>query len=95
MCSSDLQELGFDFLAAYGSQAQNMANSAKDAGMAPAAAKNFSSKKELAAWLQKLLREGLLTSDDWILIKGSRGMRMEEVLELLYDNKLTHQAAGN
>jgi murE/murF fusion protein len=90
-----VQELGFDFLAAYGSQAQNMANSAKDAGMAPAAAKNFSSKKELAAWLQKLLREGLLTSDDWILIKGSRGMRMEEVLELLYDNKLTHQAAGN
>ena len=38
----------------------------------------FKSKEQLAASLRKLLRPG-----DAVLIKGSRGMRMEEVIDLL------------
>jgi murE/murF fusion protein len=88
-------ELGFDFLAAFGSQAENIVNSAKEAGMDPAAAKGFSSKKELSSWLQELVQDGKIESGDWFLIKGSRGMRMEEVLEHLRKNKILFKAAGN
>ena len=78
-----VQELGIDFLAAYGSQAGNMVTAALDAGMGPDKAKVFSSKKDLAAWLLNLIQDGRIGSGDWFLIKGSRGMRMEEVLEFL------------
>ena len=90
-----VKELGIDYLAAFGSQAENVANSARNSGMAPAAANGFRSKKDLAAWLQKLVHNGKIGSGDWILIKGSRGMRMEEVLELLRSNKFSLKAAGN
>jgi murE/murF fusion protein len=90
-----VKRLGIDFLAAFGSQAENMVISARNAGMDPAAAKGFSSKKDLASWLQKLVQEGKIESGDWFLVKGSRGMRMEEVLELLRNNNSTFKAAGN
>ena len=76
-------EFGIDFLAAFGSQAQNMAASALDAGMDRETAKGFNSKKDLAVWLNQLMQDNKIKADDWLLIKGSRGMRMEEVLELL------------
>jgi UDP-N-acetylmuramyl pentapeptide synthase len=76
-------EFGIDFLAAFGSQAQNMATSALDAGMDRETAKGFNSKKDLAVWLNQLMQDNKIKADDWLLIKGSRGMRMEEVLELL------------
>ena len=40
--------------------------------------KHFSSKEDIAIALAKILKEG-----DVILLKGSRGMRMEQVLEAL------------
>jgi len=90
-----VNDLGIDYLAAFGSQAENMAASARNAGMNPAAANGFGSKKNLAAWLQELVLAGKIKSGDWILIKGSRGMRMEEVIELLRINNVTLKAAGN
>jgi len=87
--------MGINFLAAFGSQAENMAASARDGGMAPAAAQGFNDKKKLASWLKKLQLDGLLHSGDWILVKGSRGMRMEEVIELLRENSSDIKAAGN
>ena len=90
-----VQRLGIDFLAAFGSQAENMVTSARNAGMDPAAAKGFSSKKDLAFWLQKLVQEGKIESGDWFLVKGSRGMRMEEVLELLHNTNSIFKGAGN
>ncbi len=90
-----VHDLGVDFLAAFGSQAETMVKNARNAGMDPGAARGFSSKEELAAWLQKLVQDGSLGPGDWLLIKGSRGMRMEEVLELLRRNNSTFKAAGN
>ncbi len=90
-----VKDLGLDFLAAFGSQAENVVKSARNAGMDPTAAKGFSSKKDLASWLHELLRDGRIKSGDWLLLKGSRGMRMEEVLELLRYGKSTIKAAGN
>jgi murE/murF fusion protein len=88
-------EQHIDFLAAFGDQAKNMVSSARDAGMSPSDARDFNSKDELVSWLCELMRDGEITSDDWILIKGSRGMRMEEVLELLRKNQNYFKAAGN
>jgi murE/murF fusion protein len=90
-----VKELGIDFLAAFGNQAENIVASARKAGMDAAAAHGFSSKKELASWLQKLLQDGRIEAGDWFLVKGSRGMRMEEVLELVRDNNSRIKAEGN
>ena len=80
-------ELGIDFLAAYGNQAQNMVTSALDAGMNRKNARGFNSKKDLAAWLNQLMQDKKINAGDWLLIKGSRGMRMEKILELLHKNQ--------
>ncbi len=61
-------------LLAYGPNACHMVQGAKEAGMEQAQA--FLDKGEMAAALRSLAKEG-----DVILFKGSRGMRMEQVLE--------------
>ena len=76
-------DLGIDFLAAFGSQAENIITSALDAGMDPETARKFNSKPDLAVWLNQLMQENKIKADDWLLIKGSRGIRMEEVLDAL------------
>jgi UDP-N-acetylmuramyl pentapeptide synthase len=35
------------------------------------------------------MQKKIICAGDWILVKGSRGMRMEEVLELLRKNQNT------
>jgi UDP-N-acetylmuramyl pentapeptide synthase len=88
-------DLGIDFLAAFGNQAQNIITSALDAGMNREAAKEFNSKQDLAVWLHQLMQENKIKADDWFLIKGSRGMRMEEVLELLKQESKQYLGRGN
>ena len=80
-------ELGIDFLAVFGSQKQNVVTSALGAGMARETARGFDSKKDLAVWLNQLIQDKKIKADDWLLIKGSRGMRMEEILGLLRKNQ--------
>jgi len=91
----EVHALHIDFLAAFGVQAENIVSSARGEGMAPSAAKSFSSKDELVSWLLDLIGDKKIASGDWILIKGSRGMRMEKVLELLRKNQNYLKAAGN
>ena len=80
-------ELEIDFLAAFGNQAQNMVTSALDAGIDREKARGFNRKEDLAVWLNQLMQDKKIKADDWFLIKGSRGMRMEEILELLRKNQ--------
>jgi murE/murF fusion protein len=49
--------------------------------MDPQQAKEFSSKAEVVAQLRKLEVLGDLVAGDWILVKGSRGMRMESIVD--------------
>ncbi len=88
-------KLGIDFLAVFGSQSDTVITGARNGGMAASAAHSFNSKKKLALWLLKLVQDGKIKPGDWLLIKGSRGMRMEEVLELLRENNSHIKAEGN
>ena len=72
---------GFNYLFAVGDYAQNMVAAARNAGMASDAALRFQSKKDLAAHIITLFEENILGSGDIILVKGSRGMHMEDVID--------------
>lgn len=72
-----------DYLLAVGDFAQAVVRGAVDSGMAGERAKEFASKERLVSHLRKLEEKGELSSGDWILVKGSRGMRMETIISEL------------
>ncbi len=82
-------ELPCDFVAAIGEHAEILAKAARSKGMAADRARAFGDKQGLCAWLAGLIDTGRLAGNDWILIKGSRGMRMETVLQELQQCGLT------
>jgi len=72
--------LGYDFLFTVGSFAASTVNGARLQGMGERRARVFADKEALAAFLRDCLRTGDFGKDDWVLLKGSRGMRMETLL---------------
>ena len=76
-----------DFLAAYGDFAPEVVGAARVAGMAADRARAFADKGEITAWLKKLRHDNLLAPGDWLLLKGSRGMRMETLIHDLADEE--------
>ena len=71
-------ELGIDFLFAVGERADDVAAGARDAGMAPERIRIGRDCDDVAGELNTLL-----AGDDCVLVKGSRAMRMERVVEFL------------
>lgn len=67
-----------DWLFTYGALAEQIAQGARDAGMAPDRIFHAATHDELVARLLVLLKAG-----DRVLVKGSRGMRMEKVTAAL------------
>lgn len=67
-----------DVLCAYGPNAEDMISGAKDAGLNKAFV--FSSHEDMAAYLKQHAKSG-----DSLLFKGSRGMKMENVLEVFLE----------
>jgi len=70
-----------DVLLTCGTLAQYIADGASPAFAAAGRAedvRHFENKEELTAWLREQL-----SSDDLVLVKGSRGMRMEQVVQAL------------
>ena len=70
--------LGIEFLVAVGEQAERVAAGAAEAGMSPSQIRVARSSEEAGAPVKELARGG-----DWILVKGSRAMKMERVAEYL------------
>ena len=70
--------LGVDGLFCFGPFAKHIRTGAIRAGMHEGSARHFDDKTRLSGTLRSFLRPG-----DVVLIKGSRGMRMEEILERL------------
>ncbi len=69
-----------DYLFAYGEMAQNIVDTAKELGMKNAY--HFENKAELSEKLIELIRKG-----DTIIFKASRGMKLEDVINKVYEVK--------
>jgi len=69
---------GLDLLVVYGNHRHDVAAGAEEAGLPVQRLKPVATKDEGARLLKNFLLPG-----DWLLVKGSRSMRMEEVIELL------------
>ena len=75
--------LKFDYLLAVGEFAGEMVGAAREAGHSAEQALRFDIKEEIVDWLQQAMACNLLQPGDLILVKGSRGMRMETVVNAL------------
>ena len=70
--------LGLDLLVVYGNFRQEVADGAVEAGLAPDRIFPVESRAEGARILRELLAPG-----DWLLVKGSRSMHMEGLIDRL------------
>jgi UDP-N-acetylmuramoyl-tripeptide--D-alanyl-D-alanine ligase len=71
-------ELEIDFLFAVGQHATSVADGARRAGMDPGRIHVAAESTEIGAIVREILRPR-----DWILVKGSRAMKMERVVDAL------------
>jgi UDP-N-acetylmuramoyl-tripeptide--D-alanyl-D-alanine ligase len=71
-------EEGVDHLLAMGKQASHFLAGAAEGGMARDQLTEAADHEKIATQVY-----GLLAAGDWVLVKGSRGMRMEKVVEAL------------
>ena len=71
-------ELGIDLLFAFGERASCVADAARAAGMGSADIHTGNDHAEIGRRIRKLLEP-----DDWVLVKGSRAMRMERIIDSL------------
>lgn len=70
--------LGIDFLVAAGQEAERVASGATGAGMDPTHIRVVESSEAAGPPVREIVERG-----DWVLIKGSRSMKMERVAEYL------------
>ena len=82
-------ELGVDWLLLFGTEVAALRVGALEAGMPASRVRIFESKTALVETLRKELDESAV-----LLVKGSRGMRMEEVVELLAEEAPASKPAG-
>lgn len=71
-----VQELSIDFLLTLGEWSSIVVESAIRHGAEPGRARRVESHQEAIATLKQVIQNG-----DWILVKGSRGMAMEKIVE--------------
>ncbi|MCI5149120.1 MAG: hypothetical protein D3916_07005 [Candidatus Electrothrix sp. MAN1_4] len=74
-------ELGYDHLAVIGNFAGQVAQGARKAGMTEEQLHIFADTHSMADWLYQEMIQAGIRADDWLLLKGSRCMRMEGVLQ--------------
>ncbi len=72
--------LGLDYLVVYGGFREEVAAGAKEAGLAPTRIQTVETHEQGAQALKEFLEPG-----DWLLVKGSRSMRMERLVAALED----------
>lgn len=79
----EVAELGVSYLGVVGELRQEVAEAALSAGMPPDRVRMFDQKPEAVKWLEDLQHKGELVQGDWLLVKASRGLRMETIVEAL------------
>jgi len=75
--------LGFDLLMVVGEFAGEVVAGARNAGMSSKQSLRFANKNDVVTLLTEMVASGGLKEGDVILVKGSRGMRMETVVDAL------------
>ena len=73
-------DLGYDMLAVTGTMSSEVVAGARERGMDKDGILECMDTRSIADWLYHYLISGRLSQDDWLLVKGSRGMRMENLL---------------
>ena len=76
-------ECRVQYLGLVGAFAGFTAEAAGVAGMAEEQVRVFADKEEAAAWIENLVRDGKLGIGDWLLVKASRGLKLETVVARL------------
>ncbi len=71
-----IARFSFDLVVTVGEMAEKIAVGAVKGGFSPSKVKSFGATREAGEFLRGTLKEG-----DTVLLKGSRGMQMEKVLE--------------
>jgi len=79
--------LGFDGLLAVGEFAETLVGAARKGGMDKKKALFFAKKEQVGDWLRESIATGVLRPGDWVLVKGSRGMRMETITHDLLEKQ--------
>ncbi|OGR00314.1 MAG: UDP-N-acetylmuramoylalanyl-D-glutamate--2,6-diaminopimelate ligase [Deltaproteobacteria bacterium RIFOXYD12_FULL_55_16] len=79
--------LGFAALLAVGDFAGVLVAAAWQAGMSREKALAFSKKEQISTWLREGIATGALQPGAWVLLKGSRGMRMETITNDLLEKQ--------
>jgi UDP-N-acetylmuramoyl-tripeptide--D-alanyl-D-alanine ligase len=77
-CGAAAARLGIDLVVAVEGDAREIARGARESGMPEASVRFFDTPDEAAAFLLQSLAPG-----DLVLVKGSRGVRLERILEAL------------
>ena len=75
-------EMGFGHLLFLGDQREHYASGAKAGGMDGRSVHTAGTYEEVLERLEELMEKG-----DWILVKGSRKMRMEKIVEGLIERR--------
>jgi UDP-N-acetylmuramyl pentapeptide synthase len=83
---STVARLDFDLLLSFGTFGEEMVGAAIEAGMKPTLALALASKDEIITHLRLLAAKGGIGAGDWLLVKGSRGVRMETIIEALKED---------
>ena len=74
---------GFDYLLSFGEYAEIVVRGAMDASMTMHHARKLADKEEILDNLLEMINDGLIGPGDFVLVKGSRGMRMETIITRL------------
>lgn len=74
----EVAKLGIDYLVTVGELAENIAISARKRGMSKDSVRSFLDKQETAGFLRNMIMPG-----DTVLFKGSRRVKLEEIIQLL------------
>ncbi|RUM37182.1 MAG: UDP-N-acetylmuramoyl-L-alanyl-D-glutamate--2,6-diaminopimelate ligase [Desulfobulbus sp.] len=74
-------ECKYDELLVTGTFAGHVAAGAEEEGMSQERLRLFSDHEDIVDWIYKAMIQGKIVEGDWLLVKGSRGMQMEKVLQ--------------
>ena len=73
------------YLALTGAFAEQIRQGAQMSGMDPGRIKVFVEKKEIIDWIAELLEAGFLQPEDWLLVKASRGLALDTVVDQIME----------